>query len=430
MEEIEIPKEISDHMYQFINEIIDKCGPRMPCSIQEAKAAEIIKNELKNNCDKVEIEEFNCNPRAFLGFIRIDVILVLCAFVLMLLFNLEFPLFIYQILSGMAFFLNLIAFIILWNEFFNYREFIDPLFKKKTSQNVIGTINSIEEKQKIIIFSAHHDSALQFNLLTYLKIGYPIIIFLGLLIMFIWLIFTGIILIFLLGFSMIIVNNNAMQLFILILFLIAIPIFIALFFFVPFGEKANKVPGAVDNLSSVGIIVGLGRFLKTKNDFIPKNVEIKLISFGCEEAGLRGAYRYVDRHLEELKKYDAECVNMDTIQSVKNVSIIDNEPSTRTRHSIQVVEKLRNAAKKIHLDLFQESLGGSSKLSKILGQIAGGTDATAFSKANVKAASIVAMDLKKMLDFYHQPSDTIDKIERGALEKVLKLCLSYLKVSN
>ncbi|MHA1844554.1 MAG: M28 family peptidase, partial [Promethearchaeota archaeon] len=116
--------------------------------------------------------------------------------------------------------------------------------------------------------------------------------------------------------------------------------------------------------------------------------------------------------------------------SVKNVSIIDNEPSTRTRHSIQVVEKLRNAAKKIHLDLFQESLGGSSKLSKILGQITGGTDATAFSKANVKAASIVAMDLKKMLDFYHQPSDTIDKIERGALERVLKLCLSYLKVSN
>ena len=56
----------------------------------------------------------------------------------------------------------------------------------------------------------------------------------------------------------------------------------------------------------------------------------------------------------------------------------------------------------------------------------GGTDATAFSKAGIKAATITAMDLKKMLTLYHQPTDTPDKIEKESLERVLRICLSYV----
>jgi hypothetical protein len=37
------------------------------------------------------------------------------------------------------------------------------------------------------------------------------------------------------------------------------------------------------------------------------------------------------------------------------------------------------------------------------------------------------MDLKEMLKFYHQPTDTLDKIEKGVLEEVLKLCLASIK---
>jgi len=36
------------------------------------------------------------------------------------------------------------------------------------------------------------------------------------------------------------------------------------------------------------------------------------------------------------------------------------------------------------------------------------------------------MNLKEMLQFYHQPTDTIDKIEHGSLEEVLKLCIAYI----
>ena len=352
-------------MREIIQSIIEECGPRMPCSKQEAQGAEIIKEELKKICDDVIVEPFSCNPRAFIGFIKVDVILVLISFLLF--FLIPFNLFNYwsYLMSILSFSLNLISILILWNEFFNYREFIDPLFKAKTSQNVIGKINPKEETKKILIFSGHHDSALQFNLLTYLKIGYPILIFLGLLIIILWLI-TSLIVVLLILINLFF--YDMFFLFVLIVLILGVPAFIGLFFFVPFGEKANKVPGAVDNLSAVAIVLAIGRILKNNKEIIPKNTEIRLISFGCEEAGLRGAYRYVEKHFDELNKYETECVNMDGIQSKDNISIIDFEPSTRTKHSDLVVEKIKNAADQSQIKVNASALGGSSAFEKIFGQ--------------------------------------------------------------
>jgi hypothetical protein len=421
--EIEISNEDSTYMYDLIEEIINKCGPRMPCSPQEHKAATLIRNEMDKTCDSSETEKFHCHPRAFLGFIRVIIVLTLVSFILFFLLPLNLPFYWILGLTISSFILSLLSILILWNEFFNYREFIDPLFKRKESQNVIGKFKPNGELKKILIFSGHHDSALQFNLLKSLKIGYPIMIFVGLIVLFLWFITSG--LIFILSF----VYLYAFQgffIFSIVLFIIGIPPLISLFFFVSSGEKANKVPGAVDNLSAVGIVLGLGRYLQKNKHLIPNNTEIRLISFGCEEAGLRGAYRYVERHLDELMEYNAECVNMDAIQTPQSISIINFEPSTRTKHSEIVVNKLIKAAQNAEINIKSSSLGGSGSFEKIFGQITGGTDATAFSKSNIKAANISAMNLKKMLEFYHQPGDTPDKIEKGALENVLKICLNYI----
>ncbi|MBY9014479.1 MAG: M28 family peptidase [Candidatus Lokiarchaeota archaeon] len=421
--ELNISKEDSDYMYEIIRRIIEECGPRMPCSSQEAQSAEIIKKELEKTCDDVALESFSCNPRAFLGYIKLDIILVLTSFLAFFLIPLNLTNYWGYLMTLISFSLNLISFLILWNEFFNYREFIDPLFKSKNSQNVVGRIYPKDEVKRILIFSGHHDSALEFNLLTRLKLGYPVLILLGISIMIIWL-FTSLIIVLL-----ILVNLFYYELFIvfiLTLFIIGIPAFLGLFFFVSFGDKANTVPGAVDNLSAVAIVLAVGKILKKNKEIVPKNTEIRLISFGCEEAGLRGAFRYVSAHFNELKKYEAECVNMDAIQSKDYISIIDFEPSTRTKHSDVMVRKLTEAAKSANIKVNESALGGSGKIEKIIGQITGGTDATAFSKAGVKAANISAMDLKKMLQFYHQPTDTFDKIEKEALERVLKICIAYI----
>ncbi|MFX1529156.1 MAG: M28 family metallopeptidase [Promethearchaeota archaeon] len=424
---IEISKEDSDYMYHFVKKVIDECGPRMPCSPPEAKCAEIIESELKQTCDEVTIESFICQPRAFLGFIKIIIILTIVSLILFLLTSLNLIFYWEQILLLIIVSLNIFSILILWNEFFSYNEFIDPIFKKKHSQNVIGKITPDEEVKKILIFSAHHDSALQFNLLTYLKIGYIVIIVLGLFIMVFWSILSIILLLISLV-GLLSYTNSIFYAIIFWLLILSTPIMIGLFLFVPFGNKANKVPGAVDNLSAVAVILAFGKILKKNRKLIPPNTEVRLISFGCEEAGLRGAYRYVEEHLNELRIVDAECINMDAIQNNSKISIIDYEPTTRTRHSDIVVKNLVRGAEHAKLNIVKSGLGGSSKMEKVIGQLTGGTDATAFSKAGIKAASITAIDLKQMLKFYHQPSDTPDKIEKGSLENVLKLCIEYLKI--
>ena len=420
---IEISKEDSDYMYDVIQKIIDQAGCRMPCSPQEAKGAEIIKGELGNTCDEVEIEPFTCHPRAFLGWIRIEIIIALTSIILFLMINIypEWSFFI----TITCFILNLIAFFIIWEEFFNYREFIDKLFKKRGSQNVIGKIKAKGEKKSIIIFSGHHDSALQFNLLRYFKVGYPIILFIGIGALFFWILLSAVIvLLAVLGIIFSIPPDYSffLNLVTWLFIILSVPL-VLLFFFVFPGERANKVPGAVDNLSAVAVVLGIGRYLKKTAEIIPKNTEIQLISFGCEEAGLRGAYRYVERHLDELKKYDAICVNMDGIQSKKAFQTLEYEPTTRTKHSIEVIQKIIKASELAGIEIKQV---GAGTAEKILGQISGGSDATAFSKSRVKAASISAMELRKVVKFYHQPTDTLDMIERGSLDDVLKICIAFL----
>ena len=191
----------------------------------------------------------------------------------------------------------------MWEEFFNYKEFIDPLFRKKSSQNVIGNFRSKGELKQIIIFSSHIDSALQFNLLKWLKWGFLILAFGGIIIILVWLILSVINLVLMIS-GLVIFRTLFFNVAIWLL-IIGSPCFIGLFLFVPFGDKGNVVPGAVDNLSSCSVIVGLGRYLKQNIEIIPDNTEIRLISFGCEECGLRGAFRYAEDHFSTEDEYMA-----------------------------------------------------------------------------------------------------------------------------
>ena len=249
---VEIPEEISQYMYDFIDRIIKDIGPRMPCSEPEEKAAKVIKGELEKTCDAVKIEPFTCHPRAFLGWIQIVILMVIGSAACCLFLMPYIPI----IAACLAFGVNLVALAIVWYEFFNYDEFIDRLFKEQSSQNVVGTIKPQGAVKKILIFSGHHDSALQFNLLRYLKHGYFVIIFLGLFVFFILVIVLGVNLIgtlFNLGLE------SILKSWIIRLLLIGSPAFVGLFLFVWPGKKANQVPGAIDNLSAVAIVLALGR---------------------------------------------------------------------------------------------------------------------------------------------------------------------------
>ena len=424
----EISKQDSDYMYKIIHKIIDECGPRMPCSPQEAMGAEIVNKELEKTCDEVIIEPFTCHPRAALGWIRIDSFLVILSFSCFFIIQLFLETIWLLTLAFIVFCLNILAFFIAWYEFFNYKEFIDPLFKEKSSQNVIGKIKPAGELKNILIFSGHIDSQFQFNLLTYLRAGYAIVSLLGLGILFLWIglsviFFFLTIITFLAGLP--VVYDVFFNIAIWFLIIGGIPLILLMFFTSP-GERANKVPGAVDNLSAIAIVLGIGRFLKKNKNIIPKNTEIRLISFGCEEAFLRGAFRYVSAHVDELKDYNTECINLEMIADLGKVFIWNYEPTTRTHHSEEVIQKIIKAADYENIKSKVTPMGGEGIIGKLLGKTSGGTDATAFSKSDINACTITTGELLKVSEYWHTPRDTIDKIEKGALENVLKLCIRYI----
>ena len=69
---------------------------------------------------------------------------------------------------------------------------------------------------------------------------------------------------------------------------------------------------------------------------------------------------------------------------------------------------------------------GTGRLEKTVGRLSGGSDAAAFSKAGIKAGFINSADWKNRAAYYHQSTDTPDKIQKGTLENALKICLAFI----
>jgi len=198
-------------------------------------------------------------------------------------------------------------------------------------------------------------------------------------------------------------------------FIILIPIILVYILF----HTYHPVQGAFDNLSGVSIVLGIGKFLaenKNNGEIYPKNTKIYLISFAGEEAGLRGAKRYISAHFNQLKEEETIVVNLDGIGKKDIVIIHDKEPGIGAKHDPKIYQPILEIAKKIN---------PNAKLSTLP---FGATDGAAFSKKGISAASIGGLNLKDELPpYYHTRLDTPENVEKEALGQFVEICLEYLK---
>ncbi len=408
---------LNNYMYQFIERICNEIGPRESGTEEELKTGDIIENELKKYCDETRQEEYTSNPHAFLGGIRYGAALVFVAIILYWVSVLiDLNIILLDQFYGLVFLLISVILIILTVSYFilevmKYYEVYDFLFPKRKSRNIIGIINPIEEIKHTIIFSAHHDSAFEFNTFYYLKRFGQIIINIGYLAVVIVLIATILKLIFF------ILSIELTMLFVVfgILFIFFIPIILVYILF----HTYKPVLGAFDNLSGVAIILGIGKFLmenKTNPDIFPKNTIIYLISFAGEEAGLRGSKRYVSKHLDELKSSNSIIVNMDSIAKKNTLVIHNKESGIGVKHDSKIYNSLMEISKRRKLN------------ARLMSLPFGATDAAAFSKKGISAVAVGGLNLKEELaPYYHTRNDTPEVIEKEALGQIVELCLDYLK---
>jgi hypothetical protein len=304
-------------------------------------------------------------------------------------------------------------------EFLLSYEVLDPLFPKKRSINVVGKLRKPGSRnvKRLLILSGHHDSALENTWLRYTGIGFYIlsaIYFIGLI---------TLLVMCLIQLAGLILGNDAVVAFgtigwVLLLFPI-VPAMIFVLFLNRGRKNGGIVPGAADNLSACAVAVAMCKFLVENSNFIPEDTEIRFITFGCEEAGLRGSRRYVERHLDELKRLDARVLNYEIV-AYPVISILTSDVNGTVKNSPEMVKSVVRAADRARVPY---KIGAAT--------IGAGGDAAPFSRAGLKALTLLSFKIpQQQFAFYHQDRDTLEVLTIEPLLNVLKLTFEWIRTGG
>ena len=403
------------YAFEIVKTICSEVGPGLPGSSQERERAAIIEKDLKSHlgAGNVRVEEFTLAPGAFQNRLP-ALFLFLAALLNMSLGRLTgvspwltaIPALAFSIMTALLFIF----------EFILSLELVDPLFRKKTSINVIGTLRrpGTTSVKRLLILAGHHDSAWENTWLRLFGYGFFFLsatFFIGLITMLAMSIIqvTGLIL----------ANAAAVRAGTMGWAMLAYPIVPAIIF-VLFATRGGKnggvVPGAADNLSACALAVAMCRFLVNNPSCIPPDTEIRFISFGSEEAGLRGSRRYVERHLDELKGLGTRLLNFETVAHPE-VAILTSDVNGTMQNSAEMVKSVIAAAERAGVPYKVESAS-----------LGVGTDAAPFTRAGLKATTLLPFKVpQQLLAFYHQEWDGPEVLTMEPLLNVLKLAFEWIR---
>ncbi|MBD3353550.1 MAG: M28 family peptidase [Candidatus Lokiarchaeota archaeon] len=457
--------ENSDFMYNVIREIVTKIGPRPSGSENEKKTAELIKSILENYCDETHIEHFNAYPRAFLGWFKIVIPMIILSYFVYFLSDLITPF----VTSLIGLSLTLLALFILYKHFLSYEIWTPKIFpyKEKQSQNVVGIIKPKKNPKKRVVLSAHMDSCFRFSLIEYTRQGYVYFIASGILgvaqfilihvsrLIYVlvnwpekshWTYFVNWIIVivpFFMTFFIFVMGQHekifygsfrkmdkmgyitiigcltysmtvvlAFYRYLMtdptliksagILMIVSVPYLVGLFFYL--SKHSNN--SAIDNLTAVAPCICAAKILKEYQekyqDKFPNETEVVIAIVGSEEVGLIGSYNFAKRHAEEYNKIDTTCINLESLEESRYQRIYMIEETTKTELSPEVYEPLAKCSEELGIETHLRGMPG----------IAGGTDATGLVRGGLKATSIEGINYKDYMYWYHSTRDNIDMINK------------------
>jgi hypothetical protein len=411
-----ITEQDAQYALDIVKKICKEVGPGLPASPQERQRAEMIKRELGKHLGEqnVIMEEFTLAPDASLSPFPGVLFMILAVLLNISTSHLTgaWP----WVSSIAALFFSILAPALYVLEFIFAYELIDPLFPKKRSINVIGSLRKpgTQSVKRLLILSGHHDSAPENTWLRFLGYGFFFLsatYFIGLVAL---LAMTGLQVI-----GVIFGNAEITRLGTLGWVLLAYPIapsIIYVAFFTRGRKSGGNVPGAMDNLSACAITVAMCRFLVENPSYIPADTEIRFITFGSEEVGLRGSRRYVERHLDESKSLEARLLNYEMIVHPE-IAILTSEVNGTVKNSPDLVQSVVAAA---------ERTGVPYRLQPAFLGIA--SDAGPFSRAGLKATTLNPFKFpQQMVAYYHQIWDTPEVLTLEPLLNVLKLTFEWVR---
>ncbi len=381
---------------RYTEELIRRFGPRLAGSDASRAAAAALADELRRSGCSVREEPFDVHPNAFLGYYRY----VVAAYLLSLVFFfLQLP------VAALGCFLFIFASNLL--EFGFYRETFDPLFSRRKGMNVIARLEPQGVPERQIILSGHHDSAYELRFLRrnqrfyVVRILAPELIYLLGAAFTVWWIASG-------------ADPAASALLALGRWLFVAGLLLVLpkyFVLAPHG-----VPGAGDNLIASAMLPEFARMFADPDrpgTSTLRGTRLVLASFDAEEAGLRGAKRFVRAHRDELTAIPTRMLNFDSLFALRDLQVMTRDINGTVRLDPDLARQVGAIA---------ERLGYPVRPYAIFPG-AGGTDAAEFARIGVPATSLIALptSLAPSGLVYHTMQDTTDRIEPEAVEACLAI---------
>ena len=155
------------------------------------------------------------------------------------------------------------------------------------------------------------------------------------------------------------------------------------------------VDGALDNLTGVAMAVEMAKvFSEEKLQY----TRIRCISFGSEEAGLRGAWHYGK-----------------TNKDLEHMTIGTRETNTLVSFDKNDIAKM------------EESFKATGVFYRKLPLDVGASDASAFRILGLPALSIIGMMSERLDICYHTRLDNIEHLDGAAMEAMKKVLIHFIQ---
>ncbi|HUA04347.1 MAG TPA: M28 family peptidase [Solirubrobacteraceae bacterium] len=177
------------------------------------------------------------------------------------------------------------------------------------------------------------------------------------------------------------------------------------------GARA-PVPGANDNLSAVGTIVGLATRLRERPI---EGVRVLLVSTGSEESFSEGMQGFGHRHFDELDPKRTEMVCLECVGG-PTLIVVEGEGMLRMR---DYPPAMREA-------LDQAAAAAGIPIVRGLRTTAA-TDAIIALRAGYPVATLASVDETKLPMNYHWPNDVPDALHWDTIEDAIRVCEQFLR---
>jgi hypothetical protein len=175
------------------------------------------------------------------------------------------------------------------------------------------------------------------------------------------------------------------------------------------------VPGANDNLSAVGALVGLAGALRENP---VRGVRVLLVSTGSEESFSEGMQAFGERHFDSLPRDRTEIVCLECLGGPILI-VLEGEGMLRMR---DYPEPMREA-------LGQAASAAGVKIRRGLRTVAA-TDAIIALRAGYPVVTLASVDHTKLPLNYHWPSDTPDALHWETISGAIAVCDVFLRRST